>query len=92
MYKEICKLYWGEVQEECIRHNWYTRGTNAQFESLQEYVWNNAGDQHNIATENYVEVLQHIAEDILRHSDTEYSVEDIMTCLGMRCFRYFATC
>lgn len=55
MYKEVCKLYWGEVQEECIRHNWYTRGTNAQFESLQKYVWNNAGDQHNIATENYVE-------------------------------------
>ena len=92
MYKEICKLYWAEIQSECIKHNWYTRGTNAQYGRLQEYVWNNAEDKHNLATENYVEVLQHIAEDILRNSDTEYSVEDIMTCLGMRCVRYFVTC
>lgn len=89
MYKEICKLYWGEIQSECIKHNWYTRGTNAQYEKLQEYVWNNAGDQHNLATEKYVEVLQHIAEDISTHSETEYTVCDIMNCLAAACFRYF---
>lgn len=92
MYKEFCKLYWTEVQSECIKHNWYTLGTSAQYRKLQEYVLNNADEGHNLATENYMEVLQHIAEDILWHSDTEYPVEDIMTCLGMRCIRYFDIC
>ena len=89
MLTEVCKLYWAEIQEECIRHNWYTRGTNAEYGKLRDYVWNNAEDRHNLATKNYTEVLLNIAEDILEHSDTEYSLTDIMTCLGMRCIRYF---
>lgn len=88
MYKEICKLDWCDVRNLCVEHQWYTRGTNAEYSRLQKYVW----DNYELPSENYVEVLQHIAEDILRHSDTEYSVEDIMTCLGMRCVRYFTTC
>lgn len=89
MYKEICKLYWPEIQSECIKHDWYTRGTNAEFYKLQDYVWDNAGDRNNLTPVKYAEVLQHIAEDILAHSRTEYSLADIMTVLAEKCFRYF---
>lgn len=88
MLTEVCKLYWVDVKAECVRHDWYTRGTNAEYEKLQRYIWDNAGDLHNIA-ENRAEVLQHIAEDILAHSDTEYSLLDIMTCLAGKCLIYY---
>ena len=85
MYKEVCMLDWCDVRHLCIEHQWYTCGTNAEYSRLQKYVW----DNHELPSEKYADILQHIAEDISTHSETEYTVRDIMNCLAAACFRYF---
>lgn len=84
-YKQITRLDWDDVQNLCIKRNWYTHGTHTEFMTLQEKVW----VLEFFEDENWVGMLQDIAEDIKAHSDTEYDVPEIMTALNMKCRSWF---
>jgi hypothetical protein len=73
-YEEIRKLSAERVRTLCICKNWYTRGTGEQYTALLEKIQNIEDSEQSITTDR----LGEIAEDILQHSNTDYTVEDIM--------------
>ena len=66
------------VRQVCINHRYYTRGDCRAYErmfSILDYTTKVSGS--NISPRR----LEEISEDIKAHSDTEDTVEDIMTNL-----------
>lgn len=53
-----------DVRQVCIDHDFYTCGTNDDYEAMLDLVGNNMADLSN-------EVLYEIADDIMRHSDPD---------------------
>ncbi|MBO6272787.1 hypothetical protein J6O48_08420 [bacterium] len=52
---------WGKVRQECISHNWYTRGNNAEYENML----------FTLCKGNTLEDVYRVARDIYEHSDKE---------------------
>ena len=57
------------VQQCCIENDWYTRGTNAEYEKMLDFVRDSKPTISNIFT---------VAKDIYSHSDfdSRYDAED----------------
>ena len=66
MIKTTRKTNAGKVRSICIKNNWYTRGTNEQYENL---LVNIVGWGDTVATD---ELLTKVAQDIMEHSDMRY--------------------
>lgn len=79
--EERRKLYSGDLRILCIRKNWYTEGTNEEYELLL----NIPNEHENIDTETIVD----IAEDILAHSHTEYDLPAICFEVAEICHSFF---
>ena len=68
--KRIEKWYRDDIRTFCIRHNYYTHGNNAHYESMLTYVYLN---------QPTTEALEWVANDILKHSDDpENTVTNVM--------------
>ena len=52
---------WGKVREECISHNWYTRGSNKAYEYML----------FTLCKGRTLEDVYRVANDIYEHSDKE---------------------
>jgi len=77
--KERRTLCREDLRQLCIQKNWYTRGTNSEYEKLLELA------DCEISTATIV----FIAEDILKHSETEYPLECICFEIARICYSYF---
>lgn len=80
MYRIAKTLSPESVRQVCISHNYYTRGTCKDYEemfSILDYKTKLSGS--NISSLR----LEEIAEDIKIHSNTEDTVEDIMSNLAV---------
>ena len=54
---------WSDIRNICIRENYYTRGSNAEYNALCNYVL-----RHNPTTK----AIYHAAADIVDHSDLSH--------------------
>ena len=63
--RRVCN--WTDVRVLCISNNFYTRGTNEEYNALAQLVFDHSDDMS-------TEVLCQVAEDILEHSDPEEAV------------------
>ena len=60
-YKEVRTLHHSDLRALCIKENWYTGGTNEEYDNLFKMT-----EKENITTDDIVE----IATDIVEHSET----------------------
>jgi hypothetical protein len=73
-YEELRRLSAERVRTLCICKGWYMKGTAEQYTALLNKVWDIEESEKSITTDQ----LGEIAEDILKHSNTDYTVESIM--------------
>ena len=73
-YEEMKRLSPDEVRNLCIKKDWYTRGDVNAYAAMLDKVWKIEESEKSITPDQ----LGEIAEDILAHSDTEYTAESIM--------------
>lgn len=83
-YKEIRKIDAAKIRGLCIKHDWFTNGTNEEYGVLLQYGF--SGKE--ITTDELVEM----AELILEHSDTDYEITSVMYELNQICYTYFEEC
>lgn len=85
--KENAYMCWDDVRGPCISNGLYTKGDSKAYAMLQQLIehWDGLGWILN------TEMLQIVAEDILDHSDTDYSLEELMYELQFKCVRRFYT-
>ena len=90
-YKEVRMLDSGDLRALCIKKDWYTGGTIAEYENLMQMT-----ERENITTDDIVE----IATDIIEHSETAKAKfekasggEDfylhVMYLIAEACYTYF---
>lgn len=81
--EEVRTLDADDLRALCIRREWYTRGTCAQYNGLFDRLRTERGDLANLTTAK----LYEIAEDIRQHSDLpdDYDAPCIMFELARRC-------
>ncbi len=78
------KLYSDDLRKLCIRHNWYTKGTNEEYAQLL-----NMADKLDHVRSRYI---VGIAEDIIKHSDlsgTDYDLPAICFEIAEICHSFF---
>jgi hypothetical protein len=80
-YREIRKINADEIRGLCIKHDWFTRGNNAEYDVLLQYGFQGK----EITTDELVEM----AKIILEHSDTDYELTSVMHELSQICYTYF---
>jgi DNA-binding PadR family transcriptional regulator len=73
-YEEIRVLNGGNLRSLCMSKKWYTKGTREQYKALIEKVYEIEDSGKSLTTSQ----LGEIAEDILEHSETNNTVENIM--------------
>ena len=76
--KLIRELRFEDVRRVCIENNLYTKGDNEDYTNLMFFVT----ELKNMT--DYRLIL--IAKDILKHSDTDYSLATIVTLLNEKIF------
>ena len=58
--------YWNDIRQLCIKNNWYTRGTNAEYDNMFRHAedgsWN----------------AEQIANDIYEHSSLETNYDEVL--------------
>lgn len=69
-----------DVRQVCINNRYYTRGDSRAYENMFSMLENRTKHSGSNIT---AYKLQEIAEDIKDHSDTEDTVEDIMSYLAV---------
>lgn len=84
-YEEMKRLSPDEVRNLCIKKDWYTRGDVNAYAAMLDKVWKIEESEKSITADQ----LGEIAEDILAHSDTEYTVESIIWELNRVCRAFF---
>lgn len=84
-YREVKKIDEVKVRRLCIEKNWFTNGTNEEYNELLNYGFSN----QEITTDELVEM----ATLILEHSEAEYirdyEITSIMYELNEACYSYF---
>jgi len=71
-----------DLRKLCTQNNWYTCGNNEEYGKMLRL----ANECKNVDAE----VILTIAENILRHSDTEYPLESICFEIGRACNSFFS--
>lgn len=83
--EESSRISWDDIHDLCKEKNFYTKGTRDEYTNLAELVFDWENTEQQVTTE----MLQIVAEDILEHSETVYSLEAIMFELSRKCVRRF---
>jgi hypothetical protein len=78
---ETRRIYREDLRRLCIDQNWYTRGNNEEYSQMLD----EADNCENVTTE----VIVSLAENILRHSTTEQSIESICFDITKKCHSFF---
>ena len=78
--KELRVWSMKDVRRECVENNWYTRGTNKDYDKMLEFV---------SAKEPTNANMLKVASDILEHSNTEDSIDFILYCISNYCVKRF---
>jgi len=79
-YVEKRKMTMESLRGLCVRNDWYTSGTNAEYDKL--LMMTKADD---ITTD----VLVRMANDILIHSETDHYMESVLFELSRICYSVF---
>ena len=81
---ETQRISMSDVRSMCIEYDWYTCGTNQQYDKMLRMV-NALSDKQIITADD----LYPIASDILAHSNTDHDVASIMWALGKKIVRFY---
>ena len=73
-------LRFEDVRRVCIENDFYTNGTNEEYNDLKEYV-----DRTKDMTDDK---LIRVARNIQNHSNTTYTLDTIITMLNEKIFIY----
>lgn len=85
-YTETRVLRMEKLRSLCIKHDWYTCGTNEEYAALFARLHDDMGCPEHMTTEKLAE----IAADIMAHSEiTDYTITTVMGELARACFTYF---
>lgn len=76
-----------DLRNLCIKRNWYTCGTNAEYENLFSMLHDANFDAVNMTTAKLAEV----AMDIMAHSEMnpDYEITSVMYELAQICHTFF---
>ena len=84
-YREVKKISADKIRGLCIAKNWYTNGTEEEYNELLQYGFSNM----DITTDELVEMATLIKE----YSDTDCEITSIMYELNAECcYSYFEEC
>lgn len=78
---EIREITGADLRNLCIEKKWFTRGTDEEYTKLL----NGAEELQHVKTSDIVG----IAENILRHSDTEYELSSVCFEIARICHSFF---
>ncbi len=86
-YTERRTLYATDLRAACVNNDWYTNGTNAEYDTLFSKLRDADGKYADMTTEKLAE----IATDIYTHSERENAEEItyIMFVLARACVSHF---
>ena len=79
-----------DVRGLCVQQNWYTRGTNLEYEAMLQ----NLVDEHHMTRDNITDQdIIALAEDIAEHSDLEdlEPETDAVACIAFELARLVTT-
>ena len=84
-YREVKKICADKIRGLCIAKNWYTNGTEEEYNELLQYGFSNM----DITTDELVEMATLIKE----YSDTDCEITSVMYELNAECcYSYFEEC
>lgn len=83
--KEIRLIYATKVRQACITHEWFTYGDVEEYTELFEYIFDISNSGRNVTTG----ILEVIARNIKKYSDTDYNIAEIMFVLNAECCATF---
>ena len=78
--KETRQWSMEDVRRECVENNWYTKGTNKDYEKMLEFVSTKEPTNANMLK---------LAIDISEHSNFEESIEFVLYCISNHCVKRF---
>ena len=85
-YTETRVLDMYKLRSLCIEHDWYTCGTNEEYDALFDRLYDEIGCLVNMTTEKLAE----IADDIMEHSRiSDYTITSVMAEMARACYTYF---
>ena len=86
-YTETRVMHSWDLRNLCIKRNWYTRGTNAEYSAL----FNMLSDSHSEPVNMTTAKLAEVAADIMAHSDMnpDYEMTSVMYELAQICHTFF---
>ena len=83
---ELRYLTANRLRRLCIECGWYVFGTNEEYGRLLDSLYDSNHEPIHLTTEK----LYEIAIDIVKHSDPDLDVTNVMFSLADRCTTYFA--
>lgn len=83
--KEIRRISGTRVRHACITHEWFTCGEVEEYTELFEGIYDITNNGRNVTTE----MLEAIARNIKKYSDTDYNIAEIMFVLNAECCTIF---
>lgn len=79
--KEIRRISGTKVRQACINYDWFTCGDISEYGALFEYIFGISNEGRNVDTN----ILEVIARNIKKYSDTDYNIAEIMFVLNAEC-------
>ena len=83
--KEIRRISGTKVRQACINYEWFTCGDVEECAELFEYIFDISNNGRNVNTD----ILEVIARNIKKYSDTDYNIAEIMFVLNAECCTTF---
>ena len=83
--KEIRLISGTSVRQACITHEWFTCGDIEEYTELFECIFDISNSGRNVTTG----LLEVIARNIKKYSDTDYNITEIMYVLNAECCTTF---
>ena len=83
--KEIRRISATKVRQACINYEWFTCGDVEEYAELFECIFDISNYDRNVNTD----ILEVIARNIKKYSDTDYNISEIMFVLNAECCTTF---
>jgi hypothetical protein len=88
-YKEIRKIDPIAIRKLCIKKDWFSNGTNAEYDELLNYGYNDKLITSDELVEMATLIFEHSPEESLR----DYTITSVMYELNAECcYSYFEEC
>ena len=84
-YREVKKIEASRIRGLCIKNNWFTQGTNRDYDRLLDYGFSG----RDITTDELVEMAEMICDFSDYESIKEYEFTSIMYELNECCYTFF---